>query len=491
MSKRVRAVPTIKSLSRMPLRVRLVTGFVVAMTILLCAAGAFVYWRVKVDLDTALDRDLSEQFAATMPLVQSDGRLHDQPDSGNVAAVQVHQTLSAAGEVLSSGPGAGTTSLLNRSQLTRALRGPIHVQIGALLPASLRPLRLLAAPIDGQEPAAVLVVGVRADQRNEALRELLAQLALAGFAALVLAAIIGERLAKAALAPVERYRSQAETIAGGATGVRLEVSTSRDDEVTRLGHTFNDVLAALEHALERERRFVNDASHELRTPLTLLSARVQLLRRRRRTVEQYERALAELETDISDLIGLSDQLLDLGSGADAGFTQPGEPVDLREVVQAMDLAELGVELHADDADCRVAMPAPQIRQVVTNLVANARAHGEPPVDVFIDRTDATVVLTVTDAGPGIQPDFLPVAVERFRRGDDARSRPGTGLGLAIVDALVREYDGDLRLCSGGTHYSVSSTLSFPCRHQTSGTTVTMALPAVTAPLPPPALFGAQ
>ena len=298
-------------------------------------------------------------------------------------------------------------------------------------------------------------------------------------------------LASLIIAPVERYRSQAETIAGGATGVRLEVSTSRDDEVTRLGHTFNDVLAALEHALERERRFVNDASHELRTPLTLLSARVQLLRRRRRTVEQYERALAELETDISDLIGLSDQLLDLGSGADAGFTQPGEPVDLREVVQAMDLAELGVELHADDADCRVAMPAPQIRQVVTNLVANARAHGEPPVDVFIDRTDATVVLTVTDAGPGIQPDFLPVAVERFRRGDDARSRPGTGLGLAIVEALVREYDGDLRLCSGGTHYSVSSTLSFPCRHQTSGTTVTMALPAVTAPLPPPVLFGAQ
>ena len=94
-------------MSRVPLRVRLVTGFVIAMTVLLCAAGGFVYWRVKVDLDTALDRDLSEEFAAILPLVDSDGRVPDQPDAGNVRA---HQTLSAAGEVLSSGAGAGTYS---------------------------------------------------------------------------------------------------------------------------------------------------------------------------------------------------------------------------------------------------------------------------------------------------------------------------------------------------------------------------------------------
>jgi two-component system OmpR family sensor kinase len=466
-------------MSRVPVRVRLVTGFVIAMTILLFAAGGFVYWRVKVDLDTALDRDLADEFAATLPLVGSDGRVHDQTDSGNALAVREHQTLSATGEVLSSGPGAGTTSLLNNAELTRALRGPVHIQVGALLlSASRRPLRLLAAPIEGHGPAAVLVVGVQADQRNEALRELLAQLALAGFAALVLAAIIGERLAKAALAPVERYRAQAETIASGATGVRLDVPDARDDEVTRLGHTFNDVLAALERALDGERRFVNDASHELRTPLTLLSARVQLLRRRPRSVEEYERALTELETDIGDLIRLSEQLLDLGLVPDAESTPADEPVDVQQVVQAMGLADLGVHVNAEAAQCYVAMPASQIRQIVANLVANARTHGEPPVEVSIRSRDGTVVLTVTDAGSGISPDFLPLAVERFKRGDDAHSRPGTGLGLALVDALVRQHEGELRLCSRGAHHRVWPTLEFACEHPSSGTTVTVALAAV-------------
>jgi hypothetical protein len=61
--------PRFKNLSRLPLRLRLVMGFVVAMTILLCAAGTFVYWRVKTDLDIALDRDLTQELAATLPLV--------------------------------------------------------------------------------------------------------------------------------------------------------------------------------------------------------------------------------------------------------------------------------------------------------------------------------------------------------------------------------------------------------------------------------------
>ena len=465
------------TLSRLPLRVRLVTGFALAMAVLLLAAGAFVYWRVKIDLDTALDRDLSEQLASTTALVGEDGRVAAGADAGSIAAFQEHQTLSATGDVLSSGPGVGATSLLSASQFNRALRGPIHVQIGALLPASRRPLRLLAAPIQGHGAAAVLIVGVQRDQRDEALRELLAQLGLAGFGALLLAAIIGERLAKAALAPVERYRAQAQTIAAGASGVRLDVPNSRDDEVTRLGHTFNDVLGALERAVERERRFVNDASHELRTPLTLLSARVQLVRRRTRSVEEYERALAELETDITDLIQLSEQLLDVGLGAETRLRDIDDPVDLHDVVRSMGLDALGATVHGESGAVFVLMPAPQIRQIVGNLVSNARAHGSLPIDVRLRRDASVAVLSVSDAGTGMSPEFLPMATERFRRSDDARSRPGTGLGLALVEVLVRRHGGELRICSDGVHHRVSSTFSFECEHPSAGTTVTVALPS--------------
>ena len=84
--------------------------------------------------------------------------------------------------------------------------------------------------------------------------------------------------------------------------------------VTRLGHTLNDMLAVLEEAVERERHFVNDASHELRTPLTLLKSRIQLARRRARSVEEHERILDELSIDVGRLAALAEDLLALGSG---------------------------------------------------------------------------------------------------------------------------------------------------------------------------------
>ena len=254
--------------------------------------------------------------------------------------------------------------------------------------------------------------------------------------------------------------------------------SDRHDEVTRLGHTFNDVLGALEHALERERCFVNDASHELRTPLTLVSARVQLLRRRPRTVHEHERALAELDTDIRDLIALSDQLLELGSATNAHAIDPDPPTDLNDVVGAMDLAEIGVQFFTTTNRSVVPMPASQIRQVVNNLIVNARAHGEPPIDVTITSAEASVVLMVSDAGPGMPPEFLSRAAERFTRSEHAHSRPGTGLGLALVDALVRGHGGEIRVCSNGLHHRNGATLDFACQHRAHGTTITVALPTI-------------
>ncbi len=455
-------------LASLPLRVRLVTGFVVAMTILLAGTGAFVYWRVRVDLDTALDRDLADQLAAIIPVVGADGVVDTTSSAIRLPLLQEFQTLTRSNVVLSSSLGTAADTLLTASDFRRALAGPVHVQIGAFLPASPRPLRLLAAPLDGSGRAAVVVVGVQRDQRDEALRELLATLVLAGFGALIIAAFVGERLAKAALAPVERYRAQASSIASGASGIRLEVPTSRDDEVTRLGHTFNDVLGALEHAMDRERRFVHDASHELRTPLTLLMTRVQLQRRRQRSVAEHEHALAELETDIADLIHLSDQLLDLGHGRDSP-----EQTDAAAVIRAMPLAHLGVDAQVDDEEAFVSVPAAQIRQIVSNLIANARVHGQPPIELRVRSEADVIVVSISDSGTGMSADFVGLAVERFTRADDAASRSGSGLGLAIVEAIVHRHDGELRLCSGGDHYSVHSVLSFACEHPTSGFTSTV------------------
>lgn len=464
-----------RRLSALPIRLRLVAGFVVAITIVLAGAGAFVYWRVSYALDLRLDNDLRADAAALAPLVTSEGPLRQDAGLQRIPASRLYQVLDGAGVVLAAGDQLGRTPVLKGRAAHAAVGREVLVDVGALLPRSRRPLRLIAVPVPGSGPARVLVVAQHRDQRDEALRELLAQLALAGAGALLVTAVVGERLAKAALAPVERYRAQAARIAAGHSGVRLDVpEDGRDDEVTRLGHTLNDVLAALELALARERRFTQDASHELRTPLTLLSTRVQLALSQPRSPVEHEAVLRELNQDIGALSALANELLTLSTANEtADPTIAG--CDLVAVARS---AVLSLEVAPGLLTATVAMPEFQVRQVLGNLLDNARAHGHPPVGARLSVHDRLAVLVVSDGGPGIDRDFLPRAAERFARSAAARARPGAGLGLALVQTLVDRYGGELRLCSAGAHHRYVVRFDVPCTHPASGTSASLLLPLV-------------
>lgn len=467
--------------ARLPLRVRLVAGFVAAMVVVLSGAGAFVYWRVRVALDTGLHRTLTEQMSELRGLVDANGNLRDDPAVATSTAASSSLLLSTQGSVLAAGPVIGSRQLLSGDDLEAATRGTVVRNVGRLIPASRSPIRLLAS----RQGANVLVVTVARDQRDEALRELLGQLALAGLGALLVAAVVGERLAKAALEPVERYRSQAETIVGGVTGVRLDVPAGRDDEVTRLGHTFNHVLGALERALDTERAFTQAASHELRTPLTTLSGRVQLTRQRRRSAAEYERALDEMSTDIHDLATVAEQLLALGA-ADRDGT-PGDSqtlTDIAEIARAVASGRENLTVHAPTSPVFVQASSGDLRQILGNLIRNAEVHGNPPVDLQVrvvrDGVGNMAVVVVHDQGDPIDPAFLTMACDRFQRSDDARGRPGSGLGLALVAALVDRHRGELRLCSAGYHHRQTKggrqSFTSLCGWHSSGTCRQLPLP---------------
>jgi signal transduction histidine kinase len=476
--------------NRLPLRVRLVAGFVVAMLVLLAAAGAFVYWRVEYALDRGLDTELNQAAAVITPRVDPSGHV-TSPEAAEATGAG-WQIVDDTGRVLDSGGTAPTTPFVTTAELEQARSGAFTRDIGKLLPAADKPYRVQVTAL---EPGGnYLVVGVRRDHRDEALRELLLQLTLAGLGALAIAAVVGDVLARAALRPVERYRQRAEEIAGGADGLRLDVPRGRDDEVTRLGDTLNDMLAALERSLEHERRFVNDASHELRTPLTLLKSRIQLARRRPRTTEEHEAVLDELAVDIARLADLAEQLLALG--AEDG-TPPGE-ADVNRVITAMlerrrisqpeRFHQLTVDLPATQTHAAITPHA--LERTLTNLIDNALMHGTPPADIRVRTVQSTVsgerrtvvtepgwtLVEIRDAGPGMPPDLLALATERFTRSAEARARPGAGLGLAIVDQVMRHTGGELRLCYNGIHSSHGrSHLDVRCNHS-AAMTATLILP---------------
>lgn len=466
-------------MSRLPLRLRLVAGFSATMLLVLAAAGAFVYWRVQYALDRGLDTELDQAATTMVPLVCQDGRVRDEEaaDATGVA----WQVVTPDGQVLARGGPAGSRPLVGRSVLDSAEGGAATADVGRFLPASDVAYRLLVERVPGSDD--VLLVGVRRDHRDEALRELLLQLAFAGIVALALTALVGDRLARAALSPVERYRRRAEEISHGAAGLRLDVPPDRDDEVTRLGNTLNEMLTELERSIERERRFVDEASHELRTPLTLLSSRIQVTRRRSRSVAEHEAALDELATDVARLADLAEQLLELGEAEGGPDRVEGESADVVRAVTAAAAARDGqvlVEPH-QGAVPRAAIAPAMLDRVIGNLVDNALTHGRSPVRIGFGGSDGHdrrwVWLEVVDDGEGMDPELMADATGRFTRAPEARSRPGAGLGLSLVEGLVARAHGELRLCHAGHHeHAGGATADVPCAHG-EAMTATVLLPA--------------
>lgn len=457
-----------KRLRTLPLRVRLVAGFAAAMLVLLTAAGAFVYWRVQYALDRGLDTELASARSVITPLIGADGSVAT-PDHA-AATGTGWQVLDSGGEVLDSGGPAPHRPLVAASELPG--RGTRTFDVGSMLRVDgATPFRAEVTALEGGSEAAYLLVGVRRDHRDEALRELLLQMSLAGLGALVVASLVGDQLARLALRPVERYRGRAAEIAAGSSHLRLDVPAERDDEVTRLGHTLNEMLAALDASLDRERQFVGDASHELRTPLTLLRSRIQLTRRRARTVAEHEAALDELVVDVDRLVDLAEQLLELDRES-ASADPPSDRTDLAVVAQrevarwhaAHPNRTADVVLGQMNGPVLVPLDGHVHARIVTNLMGNALLHGAPPVRVDIRRDSGFAVLSVTDHGPGMPGDLLAEATRRFTRAPEARSRPGSGLGLALVEHLATRAGGEVRLCHDGHHASTGTPADVPCHH---------------------------
>ncbi len=294
----------------------------------------------------------------------------------------------------------------------------------------------------------MVAVAVTTEDRDDALDSLLAQLLIVGPLCLALASIGGYFLAAAALRPVEAMRREAEAVSAAEPGRRLTL-TPANDELRRLGETLNQMLARLETALERERRFVADASHELRTPLAMLRAELDLALRRERTPEELDRAVRSAAEETERLSRLAEDLLVLARAEDGELPVRRETVAASELV---DVVAARFRPRADDTGRVIATGAEdglmlhvdrlRAEQAVGNLVDNALRHGQGRILVDARRGgNGTVELHVSDEGPGFPPELVDRAFEPFSRGDAARTGPGAGLGLAIVDVIARAHGG--------------------------------------------------
>jgi heavy metal sensor kinase len=431
-----------------PVRARIVLFYAVIMALVLAGASILLISRLRAEGRAAIDVGLRSRASIILrDVVQEAGDVGSGTTEGVLDEAEVVvQVLDRRGRVLETTSALGPQGLLSPADIDR-LDASASLERTVRINSDREAVRLLAS----RAPNGLIVaVGSSIEDAQEAVSMLSRLLWIGGpFVLLVTSAAVWA-LAGVALRPVERMRSEAEALSFGIEGRRLPVPGT-SDELARLAETLNHMLARLEVAIERERRFVDDASHELRTPLAVLKTELELALRRSRTPEELEASIRSAAEEVDGLTRLTEHLLILAR-ADRGLlpTRPSR-VDLAGLVDQVRhgfeqrAASQQVELQTETSGPIWADVDPLLlRQAVTNIVENGLKHTDPGGSVRFGvwaGADGTHI-RISDSGPGFDSELLPRVFEPFTQADGSRGRAsGTGLGLAIVRAIAEAHGG--------------------------------------------------
>lgn len=323
------------------------------------------------------------------------------------------------------------------------------------------------------------VVGVPLEDVESTLGRLLVIEILVGLGVLGAIGATGLWLVRLGLKPLSDIETTAAAIAAGDLSRRVDHPPT-STEVGRLSASLNTMLGTIEESFaEREeserrlRQFVADASHELQTPLTSVRGYAELFRRGAADrPEDLANAMHRIEAESERMGLLVDDLLILAR-LDQGRPIARERVDLITLV-----GELVGDARVVDPDRPIAVDAlgslvivgdeQRIRQVVANLLSNARTHtpAGTSIRVAVRSDGADALVTVADSGPGMSAEHAARVFERFFRADPSRARAsgGSGLGLSIVAAIVAAHGGTVAVDtapSQGATFTVRLPLTSP------------------------------
>jgi len=247
----------------------------------------------------------------------------------------------------------------------------------------------------------------------------------------------------------ERYRDFLRLVAGQIAS-RLADAQAQLDERHRA-----ETLAELDRA---KNLFFSNVSHEFRTPLTLMLGPLEELLDdpSRPLPPEAGRTLALIHRNGLRLRKLVNTLLDFAR-LEAGRAQARyQPVELGALTaelasafrSAVEQADLVLDVECAPLDQPVFVDPEMWEKIVLNLLSNAfKFTFAGGIGVRLQRRGDLAELIVSDTGPGIAAEQLPLLFDRFHRvaGTPARSQEGTGIGLALVRELVQMHGGSIRV----------------------------------------------
>lgn len=321
-------------------------------------------------------------------------------------------------------------------------------------------------PTSGEQRV-VIQVAETLGSRQEFIRKLVLQsvqrdLVLVLSASGLLALAIGW-----ALRPLRRLRDDVQS---RAPQDLAPVDTSRiPADVRPLVDAINHHVARNRDLAEARRRFIDDASHQLRTPLATLNTQVGYALREP-DAERLRAALAAIKSQLDETVRQTNQMLALARTDALAFER--EPLDLLTLVGDITRhwwaaarhggVDLGFESDLERLDAHAHRGL--LTEALANLLHNAIRYTPQggQVTVSLRRRGDHAVIAVTDTGPGIPPDQLPRAGERFFRARNV-SLPGSGLGLAIVRSIAARHGGAMDVQAGPQGRGLTVSIDLPIR----------------------------
>jgi two-component system OmpR family sensor kinase len=470
------------------LRSRITVGIVVLLAVSCATVGIAAVLTLRSSLVGKLDQQLADaggRFPASLEhRAAATNTGHHEPDGDEQPDTRSQQpgTFGARllggavtdGAVVRSGADTGVTlTAADRAVLADV---PVDGRSHNIALSGLGDYRVLA--VNGSD-GDVLVTGLPLSGVEYAAHRLAWVEAAVFGVALAVTGVAGALWVSWSLRPLRRVAATAVSVTelpldSGEVALPAHApDTDPRTEIGQVGTALNLMLGHVEDALskrqtsqERLRRFAADASHELRTPVASIRGHAELAQRHPGPVPyEVARALERVVAESSRMSEMVDDLL-LLARLDAGRPLERKPVDLtRLVLDGVDDARAVGRDHRWTLDLPeepVTVPGDEhrLRQVVGNLLANARLHTPAGTKVVASLASGpgSATLTAADDGPGVPEEIRATVFERFTRADRRRPGPGggAGLGLSIVSGVVAAHGGTVHVESrpGATEFTV-------------------------------------
>lgn len=281
-------------------------------------------------------------------------------------------------------------------------------------------------------------------------------IAIAAGAGILTAVIIGTLLAAGIQKPIRKLTEASEKMAQGALGQQVEVNSN--DEIGRLGESFNRMSSDLARADAERKRLTADITHDLSTPLQIISGYIEMYENG--DINLNPQQLGIIKTELENLRRLVGDLTVLTQAEGGGVEILLSPVDPNQLLEQIAQAyqpiasqqRVDLKLELDQTPVMVNADEGRMLQVLKNLMENSLRHTHPGGTVTLaSKVGDRVELSIADTGDGIDPEDLPLIFERFYQADKARTGLSgkMGLGLAICKALVELQDASIQAESAG------------------------------------------